>query len=178
MHNLLKSADLLILKKSSLVNFELSKGKSLWIGGLLRIDFGTIESISTEENLEILGYFSFKLNFHKTSISKANGYYIQNYGNALFPIYDMDIKNVVFQKRIISLDFSQERYIEFEIPGIGCLLFSGKNKCEISLYIPEEIQFIQRKPLLILNKEGNLAKVDRRIYHGKKKNIVLEKEKV
>ena len=124
---------------------------------------------TSEEILEIQSYFSFKINVHKTSISKANEYYINNYGNNLFPVYDKDIKNVIFQKRIIDLDFTQEKNIEFEIPGIGCVLFSGKNmkKCEITLYIPDEVQFINRKPLMIMNKESNSLKIERRIYTGK-----------
>lgn len=177
---MLQSANLLILKKNLLVQFSLTKGKSLWVGGLFRIDFGSIENFTSEEILEIHSFFSFKINIHKTSISKANEYYINNYGNNLFPVYDKDIKNVIFQKRILDLDFTNEKNIEFEIPGIGCLLFSSTNmeKCEITLYIPDEVLFIHRKPLLIMNKEGNALKIERRIYTGKTRKKSLEKGKV
>lgn len=134
---------------------------------------------TSEEILEIHSYFSFKINVHKTSISKANEYYISNYGINLFPVYDKDIKNVIFQKRIIDLDFTQVKNIEFEIPGIGCIVFSCKNmeKCEITLYIPDEVEFVNRKPLFIQNKESSSLKIDRRIYHGKTRNKSLEKGK-
>lgn len=169
---------LVIKKKIKPERIDLSSDKTIFLGGLMRIDFPyKAENWITEFVCHF--YCSYDVSLHKTQIEKANEVYLKHYGELLKPVFDENIKNIVFKKNEIKLTFSNNGECEqiLEIYGLGWIRFSlkyvnfkdnTKNSINIVVYLPEGVLFKVRDTMASLIKNTNIrARIKNNLQHRK-----------
>jgi hypothetical protein len=169
-----KNRNLVIAKKIKPERIDLLDGNVLFIGGLARIDYNNNENIEKTRLLTHV-YGAYEIALHRTSLEKANEFYLKHYGGLLRPVYDEKIEKISFKKHELELRFAKNgECLDFlEIFGLGWLRFTKitknlEEKLRISLFLPETVKFALRETLMSLQ---DPTKIYSKIQKMKRRNL-------
>ena len=130
----------------------ISLDTTLWVGGLVRIDF------AGGDNADIFINASNKISLHRTSTGKANEIYLKHFGTSiLYPSYNKKIEGVEFVSREVIIKFNNQGIgtHEIAIAGLGWFDFKAPYRkthhIKLIVYTPKNVGILIRPALLNVN---------------------------
>ena len=132
-------------------HYRMKPGRSLFIGGMFRIDFVSNDIREDWQRIMVTLFVSTYVPIHTTKIEKADEIYQSALGNRLFPPQPTndDLTPMVFKK---SFKFKGvTRKISFRdicISGMGWISLTGVGDMEFHVFAPEKIDVYDREPLM------------------------------
>ncbi|KRX03978.1 P-loop containing nucleoside triphosphate hydrolase [Pseudocohnilembus persalinus] len=135
--------------------FLIKENLTLFIGGLMRIDFAS----GLEQGINIVFFGSNHIGGHITKTEKANQVYIKQYGQILSPVLKKDPSKIKFQKHQIKISFNHKGVgnQDLEVFGLGwfsfCNTFAQDQDCYLTVYLPENVKFEVRQSIFRFQKE-------------------------
>lgn len=182
-----KNRELIVRKKIKVEKIDFSMGQTIFLGGLVRLDFPIDEKAKIPQILTHIN-FAYEISIHKTLMNKANEVYAKHYQGLLKPVFDENIKNVVFKKFELQLNFTSHGECEqiLEIYGLGWIRFNlsyvdfrerQKNMIKIDLYIPEGVLFRQRQSMISLTPvKSNFARTKATLHKKKEREQKIKRK--
>lgn len=119
--------------------FQLNKEQTIFLGGLVRLDFLEGEKISASF------FVSNDLYLHRTKLDNANKIYeSQQFKLLVPPLFE---KEKLSEEKTITINFENDEFYDIIFPGIGFVHIKGENLI-INVILPKQIGFKVIKSML------------------------------
>jgi ribosome biogenesis GTPase YqeH len=148
-------------KRIQPVFFRMKPGRTIFLGGLARIDFVSNEVRDDWQRIIFATFISANLPLHTTSMEKADGIYQKRLGDLIFPPKpgNIELTPLVEKGEWTFESFSRKQaFTDICISGLGWVSLSGVGRMKFKVYAPEKLKVFIREPLMpfeTLNLEKN-----------------------
>jgi 30S ribosome assembly GTPase len=132
-------------------HYRVKPGKTLFIGGMFRIDYVSSDAKDEYQRSMITLFVSTYTPIHTTRTERADEIYKTGLGKILFPPNpeNQNLTPMVFKKTFKFNGLTRKESIaDICISGMGWISITGVGEMEFNVYAPEKLDVYERKPIM------------------------------